>query len=199
MVTFQPELPLKAMQWQGSVLMFMAYISTGEHKDVPGWGSFWGLPGCPGAMQKWSHPHRMKCSGELGPSLTTDSTQESGPHTSFRQHSRAGPNGWGGGELTPPFVCPLLGSGAGCREGNVPPTHTCPLLSEVAGNLDPEGMRTGQHRGASPEGKGMSESACWCESKRAGSALHRLQHLGERASSLDWAAQCSWLWTWRYR
>ena len=34
----------------------MAHITTREHGDVPGGGSYWGPRGCPGAVQNWPHP-----------------------------------------------------------------------------------------------------------------------------------------------
>jgi hypothetical protein len=62
---YEPKVLLNAMsdsvttQWQGSVLMFMAYITTREQEDVPSWSSFWChselsqlLNGC-SALETW--------------------------------------------------------------------------------------------------------------------------------------------------
>jgi hypothetical protein len=52
----QSELLMRAMsesmtmQWQGLMLMSLAYITTREHGDVPGWSSSSGPPGCSGAI-----------------------------------------------------------------------------------------------------------------------------------------------------
>lgn len=63
MVRSQPELLLRAMsesvaaQWQRSMLMLVAYITTREHRDIPGQGSLWGLLGCPGVYSSVPAPH----------------------------------------------------------------------------------------------------------------------------------------------
>lgn len=42
-----------AMQGQGSMSMPMADITTREHGDVLGWGSYWGQGECPGVVPNW--------------------------------------------------------------------------------------------------------------------------------------------------
>jgi hypothetical protein len=78
LVRSQPKLPMRVMsefmgkQWQGSVLMSLAHITTREHGEVPGWSSCLGPPGCPWAVylapplracrapERW--PHLLKSS-----------------------------------------------------------------------------------------------------------------------------------------
>ena len=75
LVRSQPKLPMRVMsefmgkQWQGSVLMSLAHITTREHGDVPGRGparyhldvQVLGITG--------PTPQGMQSSGEMAPSL----------------------------------------------------------------------------------------------------------------------------------
>jgi hypothetical protein len=90
-VRSQPKLLLRsvsvslALQWQGSVSM--AHITTKEHGDAIDRDCRTGFT-----------PYWILHSGELSPSFTTGSTQESGPRVSPGKHSVADPDGEDMGE-----------------------------------------------------------------------------------------------------
>ena len=66
-------------KWQWSVSMTMAYITTRELEDDPGWGSHWDRLNVQGLCRTGPAPYWMLLSGGLAPSLTTDSTWKAGP------------------------------------------------------------------------------------------------------------------------
>lgn len=90
----------------GSVLISMAHITTREHGDIRGRGSYWGPCGRPGVVQSCLHLSLAVALWRVGfISLTVK-----GPCTSPREHHGVGPGSWGLGEVIPtPLPPPAVG------------------------------------------------------------------------------------------
>lgn len=90
-----------AMQWQGLVSMSIVHITKREHGASMVRAAARDHVEVQGLCITGPAPHCLRASGELVPSLTGSSTQESGTCTSPKQHLRAGPGGRDVDEPTP--------------------------------------------------------------------------------------------------
>lgn len=94
-----PALPpwavVKSVQRQGSVSMSMAHISSREHGDVCGPGSFWEPHRCSEAVHSLPCPSLDAACWRAGPISHRLQNSEVGLCASPQKHSGAGPGGGG--------------------------------------------------------------------------------------------------------